>query len=234
MFQLLLESNATPTSRIGGSLFSTVGHMAMVAAAVTLTSLTPKRWLDTTEYRASFVPVAPAPLVRQAPTAQTSHSSASSAPAHGAPSLIVAPEITLGLPSIDVNLSVSQSEPLFGLGGGQPDGTAASGAVGATDGSPWSAEQVDKPVILQPGAPSPAYPETLRSAGIAGSVVVEFVVDTLGWVEAGSLSLLQSDHLQFSSAVERVVPRLRFVPAEARGRKVRQRVRLPFRFDLHS
>ena len=65
-------------------------------------------------------------------------------------------------------------------------------------------------------------------------MIVEFVVDTLGAVEAGSLQMLQSDHEQFSAAVGRVVPTLRFLPAEVKGRKVRQRVRLPFRFDLHS
>ena len=30
-----------------------------------------------------------------------------------------------------------------------------------------------------------------------------------------------------------VMPRLRFMPAEARGHKVRQLVRLPFRFDVN-
>ena len=64
-------------------------------------------------------------------------------------------------------------------------------------------------------------------------MLVEFVVDTLGRVEPGSLQVLQSEHELFTSSVREVAPRLRFMAAEARGRKVRQLVRLPFRFDLN-
>jgi len=92
---------------------------------------------------------------------------------------------------------------------------------------------VDKPVIMMPGVATPNYPPMLRSAGIAGGVLVEFVVDTLGRIEPGSSRVVQSDHDLFTNAVREVMPRLRFMPAEARGHKVRQLVRLPFRFDVN-
>ena len=38
MFQHLLESNAVRRPRVGGSLVSTVGHAALVAAAITITT----------------------------------------------------------------------------------------------------------------------------------------------------------------------------------------------------
>ena len=67
-----------------------------------------------------------------------------------------------------------------------------------------------------------------------GSVMVEFVVDTTGRVEPGSIQLTQADHALFASAVRDVLPRYRFIPAMAAGHRVRQLVRLPFRFDLHN
>ena len=107
-----------------------------------------------------------------------------------------------------------------------------SGAI-VGEGNAWLADQVDKPVLMMTGVAMPTYPAMLRSAGVAGAVLVEFVVDTLGRVEPGSLHVLQSDHDLFAASVREVVPRLRFMAAEARGRKVRQLVRLPFRFDLN-
>ena len=96
------------------------------------------------------------------------------------------------------------------------------------------AEQVDRAVILAPGTPMPAFPEALRAAGLSGTVLMEFVVDTAGRVEPGSIRFVQSDHELFSTAVRAVMSRLRFLPAEVKGRRVRQLVRLPFRFDVHS
>ena len=70
-----------------------------------------------------------------------------------------------------------------------------------------------------PGGAVPAYPALLRSAGVAGAVLVEFVVDTLGRVEPGSLRLVHADHELFAASVRDVAPRLRFLPAEAQGRQ---------------
>ncbi len=63
-------------------------------------------------------------------------------------------------------------------------------------------------------------------------VLVEFVVDTLGRVEPTSVRVVESDHPYFSDAVLRALPVYRFLPAEVQGRRVRQLVRLPFRFAV--
>ena len=60
----------------------------------------------------------------------------------------------------------------------------------------------------------------------------EFVVDTSGRVEPGSIRVLRTSHPLFAQAVERVLPLARFVPAEAGSRRVRQLVQQPFAFAM--
>jgi hypothetical protein len=70
-----------------------------------------------------------------------------------------------------------------------------------------------------PGQRLAALPELLRSAGVGGRVLAQFVVDTAGRVEPGSLRVLSTSHPQFTAAVEAALPRMRFLPAEAAGRR---------------
>ena len=234
MFHLLLESNAAPTSRFGGSVISTMGHVALVAAAIAATTMPPRTAARTTEPKVTFVPVPPAVAPPQPRELAPSPSQAAPAPL-GTPSLPTVVEIPIGLPAIDLSRPVTTGTEFIGGPRGRPDGLGDASAIGtAGEASLFTDSQVDKPVVMRPGARVPAYPEALRAAGIAGTVIVEFVVDTLGRIEAGSVRTLQADHDLFTSAVDRVMSSLRFIPAEATGRKVRQLVRLPFRFDLHS
>jgi len=63
-------------------------------------------------------------------------------------------------------------------------------------------------------------------------VVAQFVVDSGGVVEAGTVSIVASSQPQFAAAVRAAVPAARFEPAVAGGRHVRQLVQLPFNFSL--
>jgi len=91
---------------------------------------------------------------------------------------------------------------------------------------------VEKVVVALPGT-APRYPDMLRQAGVEGDVRAQFVVDTLGRVEPGSLRLLEATHDQFAAAVRTALSaRARFKPAEAGGHKVRQLVEQTFTFRL--
>jgi protein TonB len=92
--------------------------------------------------------------------------------------------------------------------------------------------QVEKPAAPLGGMPSPKYPLALRSAGVEGQVLVQFVVDTAGQPELSTFKVLRSSHDLFTSAVRDLLPTLRFQPAEIGGRKVRQLVQIPFQFFL--
>jgi protein TonB len=95
-----------------------------------------------------------------------------------------------------------------------------------------SANVVDVQVAPYPGAPTPRYPEALREAGIEGEVTLEFVVDTTGRVERGSVRVLSSAADAFVVSVRDALAGTRYHPALVGGRRVRQLVRQGFVFSL--
>lgn len=97
---------------------------------------------------------------------------------------------------------------------------------------PHTAYTVDRPVQPRDGNPVPRYPAVLASAGVEGTVTAQFVVDTLGAVERGSIRLARSTHVLFADAVTATLQHMRFVPAQAGGRMVRQLVEQSFQFTI--
>lgn len=93
--------------------------------------------------------------------------------------------------------------------------------------------KVDKPAAMAPGAAGPVYPDVLRSAGTEGTVVAQFVVDTTGRVDMATFTVLKTDNDLFSTSVRNALQRMRFLPAELDGRRVRQLVQQPFQFSLN-
>ena len=102
------------------------------------------------------------------------------------------------------------------------------------DTTPYLEFQVEKPVRMLPDQPHPGYPESMRSSGIQGEVLAQFVVDTLGRAEMSTLKILRSTHVEFANAVRLALPHIEFAPAEVGHRKVRQVVRQPFDFCFRS
>lgn len=112
---------------------------------------------------------------------------------------------------------------IIGSGGGATSSLPGTGI--ANDGV------IDTPVrVLAERAPR--YPETLRAAGIAGEVKMQFVIDTLGRVEPSSLRVLTSSHELFTRAVVASLHQARFTPGEVAGRRVRTLVERSFRFNI--
>ena len=124
----------------------------------------------------------------------------------------------------------STSATEFASGGLRGTAAGADGGLGGSE--PWSAATVERAAAPRDGNPVPRYPEALRAAGTEGQVLVRFVVDTAGRVEAGSVRVLRADDPQFAEAVRAVLPSFRFTPAEAGGRRVRQLVEAPFAFTV--
>jgi len=87
----------------------------------------------------------------------------------------------------------------------------------------YTADQVDTPARAAPGSSiTPRYPDALYRARVPGRVVVEFVVDTAGRAEPGTLGVVSSTDPRFTEAVRHAVPRARFTPALLHGRAVPQ------------
>ena len=97
----------------------------------------------------------------------------------------------------------------------------------------FTADQVDVVAQADSGFTiRPAYPDSLFRERIAGQVLVEFVVDTSGVVIVESISAVSTTHALFTDAVRRALRDARFQPATLAGRRVRQLVQLPVKFEM--
>jgi TonB family protein len=99
-------------------------------------------------------------------------------------------------------------------------------------GQPLTPVQVDEPAeVIQQGAVR--YPAALERAGIGGRVELEYVVDSLGQAESGSLRVIEGGHPAFEAAARAAVLESRNRPARAGGRPVRQLVRQRLSFQVN-
>lgn len=78
----------------------------------------------------------------------------------------------------------------------------------------------------------PKYPPMLRSANIEGEVLVEFVIDERGALDAPSVRVLKMTHPEFLKAAMDVLPRFTFRPARAGACRVSYVVAVPMVFSL--
>jgi protein TonB len=136
------------------------------------------------------------------------------------------------LPEIDLTKKVTDEADFSGKG---VAGGISKGVVGGT--APVADQtyfefQVEKQVAQIPGSVNLRYPDMLRSANVEGEVLAQFVVDTTGRVERGSIKILKSSHDLFTNAVQQALNTARYYPAEIGGRKVKQLVQQPFNFTL--
>ncbi|HJP85967.1 MAG TPA: TonB family protein [Gemmatimonadaceae bacterium] len=102
-----------------------------------------------------------------------------------------------------------------------------------SENSVFRADQVDRKAALDTARSTPpAFPPSLYAAGIPGLVIAEFVVDTTGHVENGTLGIVSSTAPLFTEAVRVALEETTFVPAIRNGRSVRQFVQQPFEFSV--
>ncbi len=145
--------------------------------------------------------------------------------------IFVEPHFDIRIPTVDVTGVLSKPTD-FGPSTIGPTGASGGESGPVPNSGTFRADQVERQVALMPGSSPPRYPEALRSSGVEGQVVAVFVVNELGRAEADSIRFSRSDNPLFEGAVKESLRRMRFVPAEIGGRKVRQLVQMPFVFTL--
>ena len=227
MLDRLIESKPARIRSPGGAIVSVAAHTALIATAVYATAqarVQPTRPSETV--RPVYFPRIPdrASLVRI--------STKSSKPIAGQRLIYVDPPIDIKLPTIDIAdvLPGANDFPRTQGGLGGSSNAADSGSPPA--GGAFSAEQVEKQVTVAAGNAPPRYPEALRQLGIEGRVTAVFVVNEQGRAEDESIRFVRSDNRLFDDAVRAALLRMRFIPAEVGGRKVRQLVEMPFVFAI--
>jgi TonB family protein len=78
------------------------------------------------------------------------------------------------------------------------------------------------------------YPRTARMAGLSGSALVQFVVDTTGRAKPESIKCLEATYKDFADAAQAVVRDMEFTPASLDGHKIEQLVQYPIDFKLNA
>jgi protein TonB len=136
------------------------------------------------------------------------------------------------LPEIDLSKKMTDEADFTGKGVQGGIGKGVVGGTGPVGDQTYFEFQVEKQVSQIPGSMNLRYPDMLRSANVEGEVLAQFVVDTSGRVERGSIKILKTSHELFTGAVQSALPSARYYPAEIGGRKVKQLVQQPFNFTL--
>jgi periplasmic protein TonB len=231
MLDKLLESRARRRRPVTGVVVSVCAHTALIAAAVYATAQARNAPAATDVTRPIyFVPskdLVTQPSTRANPAADPTRS-------HERPILrfFDVPTMDVKVPSIDMSSATTNPND-FGasrLATKGPEGFASD--VG--NGQVFRADQVERQVETKPGNRPPVYPRLLQETGTEGKVIATFVVNEGGFAEDSTVMFVASDNALFGDAVRAALKRMRFIPAEAGGRKVRQLVQMPFVFTLRK
>jgi periplasmic protein TonB len=223
VFENLIESKAKKQRTVGQTVMSMGLHGLLIFAAVKATASVAEnakaKPVDTTMVFLKPPPPAPPPppppevVVTQNP------------PPKGFQTVVAPTDIPKDIPPIDLKQKAFDPKDFTGKG---VEGGVASGVVGGTGPVDVKAQvfteaELDDPV--QPiSQPTPRYPPVMQSAGIAGSVQLQYIVDTTGHTEQGSLKILKSTHQAFEEPAKETILKSIFKPARFRGRAVRQLV----------
>jgi periplasmic protein TonB len=236
MFDNLIESQAARQKRTGGTVFSAVVHIVLIAAAVKGTLSANQRLEKVKEQKVEFVTVKKEepPPPKDEPKPPPPDVVAAPPPPKGFQILSAPIKIPDVIPEIDLNKQATREEDFTGKGavGGRASGVVGGVAAPLNSDQPLYDFQVEKPAASNPSNPPPTYPNQLRAANVEGQVVAKFVVDTNGRADMRTFEIMKSDHDLFTNAVRNVLPNYRFFPAELGGRKVKQLVQMPFVFTL--
>ena len=230
MFGTLLETKARRERRPLGTLASVGVHAGVVLLAIwgTASARPPVR----TGGIEGILPIEP-PASERGPARPKGPRHAGAGPStYAPPTGPVAPTgVDVTLPTIGGDPALPGDASLLAeIGGsGSDSGSGGNGDAGAV-ASEWT---VDERVGIV-SERAPRYPETLRAAGVEGTVIVRFVVDTTGRVDPASVQVLDSPHEQFTAAVLAALRQTHFVPGKIRGRAVPTLVQRSFRFAVEG
>ncbi len=234
MFNNLLESEAKKTKRGGSTIVSFLIHSAAVAGIVVATANAGQQMVEDDQEKVEYVEVQKDETPPEPEPEAPPPDAVAAPPIAKGFQVLQAPDIIpLEIPDIDLSKKVTDEADFSGRG---VRGGIAAGVEGGTPqvpqgDQPYFEFQVEKPAAMS-GAANMVYPEMLRSAQVEGTVLASFVVDTTGRAEMSTFKVLRSDHELFTNAVKNALPRIRYLPAEVGGRKVKQLVQQPFVFNL--
>jgi periplasmic protein TonB len=127
---------------------------------------------------------------------------------------------------VDSGMNIIPTGPIY-----PASNSGGIGGPGTERGIVYPAANLDETPRARSQTP-PAYPFALKSAGISGEVLVEFVVDESGRVL--NPRVLRSSHPEFEAPTLAAVSRWRFEPGTRNALPVKFMMRLPLTFSLNE
>jgi protein TonB len=224
VFENLLESKAKKQRTFGQTLMSVGLHGLIIFGAVKATQSAAEsvkdKPIDTTMV---FLkpPEAPPP---PPPPEQVV---VANPPPKGFQTVVAPTDIPKDIPPIDLKQKAFDPKDFTGKG---IEGGVSTGVVGGTGPVDVKAEVFTE--VSPISIPTPRYPPVLQSAGIAGSVDVQYIVDTTGHAEPASFKVLKSTHQAFEEPAREAIMKAVFKPAKFRGKVVRQLVQQRISFKI--
>lgn len=239
MFENLIESGRKPKASIGQQVVSLVIHVGIIFGAVKATQgaaeVIREIAVDTTMV---FLkpPEAPPPPPQQEQVVVSANP-----PPQGFQVVSPPDNIPTEIPPVNLN---EKFDPKDFTGKGVEGGIAA-GVVGGTgpvptiEGEVFLAAEVDEQPSIKSAqecvnALTAAYPGVMKSAGIPGKVSMQFVVNTDGRVDPGTVKVMSSTHKAFEEPARSVItsPACTFKSGTSRGQPVRVLVQQAVSFKL--
>lgn len=150
---------------------------------------------------------------------------------------------TLSIPTnIPVDIPPPQTNQHFdaadfsgvGVEGGVARGVEGGTGPVITDQPYMEAVVEERPERIDGTCAALRYPSALQQAGMSGRVMIEFVIDTLGRAERGSLRVINSFHPLAETPAKETVQSCRYRPGRIQGRAVRVRVQIPINFVINQ
>jgi hypothetical protein len=225
MLETLVESRERRRRPVGQTATSVAVHAAIIFVAVTTVHGSADPVTDIADPSVIFI--APTDV---RPTPRTSQRDGGVPSPTGFPTVIPVIDIPPDLPPVTLTRERFDPRAFTGHGadGGVPDGIGpAGGFPDVATGVVKSAEADEPPRLLTMGPlRAPAGLE-----GVPGQVVLSFVVDTLGRVEAGSIRVVVSSSRVFEQPAIAMALGSRFTPGRNGGRSVRVLVEQPVVFQ---
>jgi periplasmic protein TonB len=233
VFDNLIESKARRQRTLGQSILSLVVHGVLIFVAVKATQGVAEeiknKPVDTT--MVFLKPPEPPPPPPPPPPQDVVVSA--NPPPKGFQTVVNVVDIPKEIPPVDLNQKPFDPKDFTGKGVEGGIATGVTGGTGPVDvkSDVYMSTEIDDPASVV-SVPTPRYPPAMQSAGIAGQVVLEFVVDQTGHAEPNSIKVVSSTNKQFEESAREAVLKAVFRPGKNKGQPIRQLVRLPIVFKL--
>ncbi len=232
MFENLIESGrkVNVKASLRDSVISLIVHVVLISAAVYATLNAGQQIREHVQAVAVTVQTKQEEKKDEPPPPQVAQVNP---PPKGFQTLSIPTNIPVDIPPPQTNQHFDAAD-FSGVGVEGGVGRGVEGGTGpvVTDQPYMEAVVEERPETVPNSCVQPAFPDMLRQAGIDGRVLIEFVIDTLGRAERGSLRTISTSHPLFEAPARQAVLSCRFRPGRIQGKAVRVRVQQPVNFNI--